>query len=68
MKMQTAGVGLRGLGSILWSPPQGYLAPQIGPRRGVAGHPLASEIQKGRAKLALSEGRKEQLDGFSSMY
>ena len=57
---------LRGLGAILWSPRRGDIPLQMGPRRGVASHPLASEIPEGGAKLALSEGRKQLLDGFSS--
>ena len=66
MRKQAAGVCLRDLGAILWSPGQGLFAPPTGPRRGVAGRPLASEIPKRGAKLALSEGRKQQWDAFSS--
>ena len=66
MKNQAARVCLRRLGAILGSPGRGHLAPPTGPSSGVAGLLLASEIPKRGAKLALSEGNKQQLDGFSS--
>ena len=55
------------LGAILWSPSQGVSPLQIGPHWEFGSHLLASEIQKCGAKLALSEVRKQQLDGFSSI-
>ena len=39
--------------------------PPIDPRTTAVGLPLASEMPKREAKLALSEGRKEQSDGCS---
>ena len=67
MRKQAVGVCLRALGAILWSPRQGVSSLQIGPQWEFGSHPLASEIQKCGAKLALSEVRKQQLGGFSSV-
>ena len=50
MRKEAAGVGLKGLGSILRSPDLGHLAPPMGPRQGVAGRALAFEMLKQRAK------------------
>ena len=60
------GVCLRGLGAMLGSPGRGHLAHPMAPRGGVMDWPLAGDIPKRGAKLALSEVRKEQLDRFSS--
>ena len=50
---------------MLGSPGQGHLVPPMGPRQGVVVCSLASEMPKWEAKLALSEGRKQQCDTFS---
>ena len=59
-------VCLRGMGAILWSPYRDVIPVQMGPRQGVLSCLLTSEIPKGGAKLALSEGRKQQLDDFQA--
>ena len=66
MRKQAAGVCLRLLGAILWSPSRGDIPLQMGLQRGVVSCQLATEIKEGGAKLVLSEVRKQQQDGFSS--
>ena len=66
MRKQAAGVCLGLLGPLLWLPRRSDIPLELGQWLGVARHLLASEIQKGGPKLSLSEGGKQQLDGFSS--
>ena len=53
MRKQAAEVCLPLLGAIPWSPQRGDIPLQIGLRRGVASHLLASEISKGGENLAV---------------
>ena len=66
MRKKAAGVCLRHLGAMLGSPGRGHLAHPMGRKRGITGWPLAGDILKWGAKKALSEGGKQQWDGFSS--
>ena len=63
---QAERVSLRMLGPILWSHSRGDIPLQKAPWQGVASCPLASEMPKGGANLALSAVRIQQLCGFSS--
>ena len=56
MRNNAVGVCLRGLGAMLGSPGRGHLAHPMAPRGGVMDRPLAGDIPKRGAKLALSEG------------
>lgn len=66
MRKQTAGVCLRVMDAILWSPSHADIALKMGPHQGVTIHTLASEIPKDGAKLALSEVSRKKFNGFSS--
>ena len=66
MMKQAVGVCLRVLDAIVWSALLGDIPLLMGPKRGVASQMLASKITKDGAKLALSQVRKQRLDGFSS--
>ena len=55
------------MGAILWSPCRDVIPVQMGPRQGVLSCLLTSEIPKGGAKLALSEGRKQQCMDFQAV-
>ena len=65
MRKKAEGVQLRS-GAMMGSPGRGHLAHQMVPRQGVMDQPLAGDIPKRGAKLAGSEGGKQQWDGFSS--
>ena len=64
MRKKAAGVRLRS-GAMMGSPGRGHLAHQMVPRQGVTDQPLAGDIPKRGAKLAGSEGGKQQWDGIS---
>ena len=63
MRKKAAGVCLRS-GAMMGSPGRGHLAHQMVPRQGVTDQPLAGDIPKRGAKLAGSEGGKQQWDGI----
>ena len=66
MRKQFALALLSVLGAILWSHSWRDIPLQMSPHQGDVSCSLASEMPKGWVKLALSEVRKQQLDGFSS--
>ena len=63
---EASGVCLSGLSAMLGSPSRGHLAHPMGPRRVAMDRPFGWDIPKQGTKLALSEGGKQQWDGFSS--